>query len=442
MLHKSLFILAHQMGDRNFYPNYKLLCANQWKSYSQQKESQEKQLRKMVDFVWENVPYYHRLFRELGLEPTDIRRVEDLEKLPILTKDVIKENWEEFKPKKLDKMKYYTNSTGGSTGTPFKYRVQKYDRFLSGALLYRGWGYAGYEPGDKMVFLAGSSLDVGTNSKIVKKAHEITRNLKKLSSFDMGPEDMQSYVQTINSFKPKFLRGYASSINFFANYVAENDLEIHPMDAVFTTAEKLFPDMRRNIENAFGCDVCDGYGLNDGGVSAYECPEHNGLHIDTERSVMEVVDEDGTQLNEGVGKILATSLNNYAMTLIRYDTGDMGHIIEDQCGCGRRSKLLKEVIGRQQEMLQTPEGKSIHGEFFTHIFWEIDGAKEFQVIQKSLENIVIKIIPEDDFDEKQLDMIKSVVHGKSPGWNVEFKFVDSIEKTKAGKHKFIINNYW
>jgi phenylacetate-CoA ligase len=155
---------------------------------------------------------------------------------------------------------------------------------------------------------------------------------------------------------------------------------------------------------------------------------------------MEIVDEDGTQLNEGVGKILATSLNNYAMPFIRYDTGDMGALLEDQCGCGRGSKLLKEVLGRSVDILITPEGKQVHGWFFLFIFWEYcKGIKEYQVVQKSLENIVIKIVPEDDFDEKQLEMIKSVVHSKSHGWNVEFKFVDSIEKTRAGKHKFIIS---
>jgi phenylacetate-CoA ligase len=75
LLHKPLFILAHQLGDRNFYPTYKRLLANQWQSYSRQKDSQEMQLRKMVDFVWENVTYYHRLFRELGIGPEDIRHI-------------------------------------------------------------------------------------------------------------------------------------------------------------------------------------------------------------------------------------------------------------------------------------------------------------------------------------------------------------------------------
>jgi len=438
VINRSLFILAHQLGDRNFYPAYKKQLQSQWQPYSEQKASQEKQLRKMIGFAYKNVPYYHKLFRGLKLESSDIRTLEDLEKLPILTKDIIKENWDDFKPVNLNSMKYYTNSTGGSTGTPFQYRLLKYDRFLSGAMLYRGWGYADYELGDKMVFLAGSSLDVGSKSVITKKAHEISRNLKKLSSFDMGTEEMQKYTIVMNSFRPRYLRGYASSINFFANYIINNDVEITSPSGVFTTAEKLMPNMRKNIEDAFGCDVYDAYGLNDGGVGAYECSEHNGLHIDTERSIMEIVDDTGSQMEEGVGKILATSLHNYAMPFIRYDTEDMGHIVEDACGCGRESRLLKEVMGRQQEMLQTPEGKYVHGAFFnSYMFEKIKSVKEFQVVQEKLDKIVIKIVPEDGFDETQLDMIREIIKQKSSGWDVDFRFVDEIERTKAGKYKFI-----
>jgi phenylacetate-CoA ligase len=199
--------------------------------------------------------------------------------------------------------------------------------------------------------------------------------------------------------------------------------------------------MREKIGTVFSCDVYDAYGLNDGGLGAYECSEHSGLHIDTERAVMEVVDENGNQLESGEGEILATSLYNFAMPFIRYDTGDLGHIIDDVCSCGRGYKLLKEVVGRSVDVLVTPEGKNVHGWFFLYIFWEhCEGVKEYQVVQKKLDTIVIKIVPEDDFDENQLDKIREIVRERSEGWNVEFKFVDAIERTGAGKYKFIINN--
>lgn len=439
MFHKCLFILAHQSGDTSFYPTYNKLVQNQWKSYSELKRDQEKKLRYLIGFVYNNVPYYHSIFRSLDLMPDDIQMIGDLQKLPILTKQIIKEHWEEFKPVNLASMKYYTQATGGSTGTPMRYRLSKHDRFLGGALLYRGWGYGGFDLGDKMVFLAGSSLDVGTKSRFNTKIHETVRNIRKLSSFDMGQSEMRKYAGVLKKFQPKFIRGYASSIYFFAQWLDEHQVSTPPIDAVFTTAEKLFPHMRKTIGDVFNCDVYDTYGLNDGGVSAYECSEHTGLHADTERSIMEVVTDDGIAVEQGEGRILATSLNNHAMPFLRYDTGDKGFLVNEPCPCGRGYPLLREILGRQQEMLITPEGKHIHGEFFTHIFWEIPHVREFQIVQVALERLVIKIVPEPAFDEECLRGVQDIIHSRSPEWDVEFKLVDVIDRSRAGKYKFVIN---
>jgi phenylacetate-CoA ligase len=439
MFNKQLFILAHQIGDRSFYPTYQLLVKNQWRPYAELKENQEKQLRHMISFVYENVPYYRNLFKGLKLFPRDIQTIEDLQKLPILTKGIIKQHWEDFKPANLSSLQYYDQATGGSTGTPLQYRLSKQDRFLGGALLYRGWGYGGYQLGDRMAFLAGSSLDVGTKSYLTKKTHEIARNIRKLSSFDMGEKEMRYYTEILNTFKPRFIRGYASSIYFYAQWLEKNDAAVSFPDAVFTTAEKLFPPMRETIGRVFDCQVFDEYGLNDGGISAYECPEHSGLHIDTERSIMEVADSGGFQMNGGQGQILATSLHNYAMPFLRYSTGDEGLLLEDSCSCGRGPRLLKEILGREQSMLITPEGKYIHGEYFTHIFWEIPHVKEFQVVQKTIDEIQIIIVQEQGFNEEKLERIKQIIASKSPNWKIKFQFVDEIQRTGAGKYKFIIN---
>ncbi len=439
MFNKELFILGHQLRDRTFYPTYRKLVENQSKNYPELKKEQEKQLRKFIGFAYRNVPYYHKLFKNLKLEPENIKSIEDLQRIPVLTKEFIKRNWEDFKPIGLNKMMFYERATGGSTGIPMKYRVYKFDSSLSSATMYRGWGYASYKLGDRMVILGGTPL-IGKRSNLVSKIYETVRNIRKLSSFDMSEKEMEQYIDVIKSFKPKFIYGYPSSIYFLSIWIEKHHVRIYSPLVVFTTAEKLYPNMRKKIEDVFNCDVYDCYGLNDGGVSAYECSEHSGLHIDMERAVMEVVGEDGKQLENGEGEIIATSLYNYAMPFIRYDTGDLGHIINDDCGCGKPYKLLKELVGRSVDILVTPEGKNIHGWFFLYIFWEYcKGIKEYQVIQEKLDKIVIKIVPEEDFDEKQLDKIREIVKKRSEGWNIEFKFVDKIKRTKAAKYKFIIN---
>lgn len=440
MIHKPIFLLAHHVYEPKFYWIYKNLTQNQWKNYEELKTEQEIQLRNMINFAYNNVPFYHKMFIELKLNPNQIRNLEDLEKLPVLTKDIIKRNWDDLKPINLHKIKYYDRSTGGSTGTPLKYRLSKFDRFLGGAIWYRGWGYAGYDLGDKVVFLGGASLDIDKKQSLAKKFNEQVRNIKLLSSFDLSEADISRYITIINSFKPKLIYGYASSLYFFAKWVEGNDINIHFPSAIIPTSEKLYPNMKEKIQQAFCCDVYDSYGLNDGGISCYTCPENHGLHIDTERSIMEIVDKNGIQLIKGEGKIIATSLYNYAMPFIRYDTGDLGDLTDEVCSCGRGYKLLKEIVGRSVDILVTPEGKNVHGWFFLYIFWRYcTGIKEYQVVQKNINTIIIKIIPEPDFDENQLDQIRRLVDQKSEGWEIKFKFVEKIERTRSGKYKFVIN---
>lgn len=439
MIKKLIFIIAHELGDYRFYPTYKKVVHSQWKSREEQIKEQEKQLRKMVQYAYEKVPYYHTLFKKNSIKPESINTIHDLEKIPPLTKQVIQEKWQEFIPADLKQQKYYNRSTGGSTGISLHYRLSKFDRFFSGAMLYRGWGYAGYNLGDRMVDFGGSSLDIGKTIFIVQKAHEFSRNMRKLSSFDMEEEQLYKYVQKINNFKPVLLRGYASSLYFFSQFIDETNLDIHSPNAVVTTSEKLYPAMRKKISSVFCCDVFDEYGMNDGGVSAHECNAHIGMHIDSERSIMEVVDKTNEQIKDGSGRIISTSLYNYALPFIRYETMDQGVITSEICSCGRESPILREIIGREQEILVTPEGKHIHGEFFTHIFWEIPHVKEFQVIQDSIDQITIEMVVDDIFDEKNLDMIRNYIRKRSERWIVNIRYVDRINRTQGGKYKFVIN---
>ncbi len=439
MLNKLLFVAAHELGDSHFYPFYKQLVRNQWRPYTELKAEQEKALRHMVRFAYENVPYYHTAFRERNVQPDDIRVIEDLEKLPIVTKQIIKEHWEEFKPRNLDQMKYTENATGGTSGTPFSYRLGRYDRFASAALSYRGWGYAGYQLGDRMFMLAGTSLGVGKKSHAATRLQGMLRNVKKRSSFDMSDAALQTYADTVNSFKPKFVRGYPSALYVFAQWIEKNGTDIYAPKAVFTTSEKLFPRMRRTMKSVFGCDVYDGYGLNDGGLSSYECGEHCGMHVDSERGVMEVIDENGHQIDDGEGRILATTLYNYAMPFIRYETEDIGALTADSCPCGRGYRLLSELVGKSVDVLITPEGTHVHGWFFATVLEHAKGVREYQVVQETIDTVMIRIVPDDGFDSHEMDSIRNHVREISAGWNVEFILVDRIDRTQAGKYKYIVN---
>jgi phenylacetate-CoA ligase len=433
----SIFRLAHELAYPGFTEHYRMLLKNQWKDYPSLKKEQDEALKALVRHSYDNVPYYHRLFRDMSLRPEDIRTVEDLQKLPILTKATIKANWDQFTPANLSKIKHVSKGTGGSTGTPLVYRMSKNDLMMCMCQQVRGWSYLGYEFGDAMVQMGGTSLTLGIKNSAMKRAHELVRHVRILSSFDMTEKGMHEYVSIMNRFKPEFVFGYSTSLYFLSQWLLKKEIGVHRPEAVFTTAERLFPKARKSIEEAFDCGVFDSYGVNDGGVSAAECDRREGLHINTERSIMEVVADDMHQVSKGDGLILATSLHNYAFPFIRYDTGDYATITDENCSCGRGYRLLKEIRGREQEMLVTPEGKYIHGEFFTHIFWEVPDVKEFQVVQDRKDHLEIKIVAEPGFDPKQLDKIKAYIAARSKGWVVEFKQVDRINRAASGKFRFV-----
>ncbi len=419
---------------------WKTVKHNEFQPHEILVEEQNKQLRVILRYAYENVPYYHRLFRSLDLHPDTVHTLQDLRRIPVLTKEMIQQNWESFIPVDLGRSEYYTWSTGGSTGSPMRYRISKHDRFLMAAIWYRGMGYGGYEMGDTIAMLGGRSLNIGKRFVLLDKTEEFFRHIKKFSSFDMGETELRQYWNWINSVKPKFLRGYPSSLQVLAQWIEDNQLSGHCPEAVFTTSEKLYPSMRKKISEVFRCEVYDNYGVNDGGVSAYECSAHEGLHIDTERSILEILDERGESVAEGEGHIISTTLHNFPMPLIRYDTGDIGKISEARCSCGRHQTLLEEVIGRTAEVLYSPLGKSVHGWFFYYIFNAYGaGIRQYQVVQETLHDVVIYLVSETEVTEEQQEFLRSKIDQEGYGWNIEFRIVDQIPQAESGKYRFVIS---
>jgi phenylacetate-CoA ligase len=276
----------------------------------------------------------------------------------------------------------------------------------------------------------------------MNKTKEFILNQRRYSSFDLSEEYMAETMAKLNQFQPKYLRGYASSIYLFAKYIKDSKINIDfQPKGVFTTSEVLFDYQRECIEEVFDCGVFNQYGLNDGGISAYECEMHKGLHVDMTRSFLEVVNDDGIQLETGrKGHILATSLYNYAMPFIRYDTGDLGVLSDEMCECGRNTPLLKKIVGRVSDFIYAPNGVKIHGEFFSHIFYEIDWVRQFQIVQRKMDELIIKIVPESNerINENDLSKLNQIIINRTGEMNIIIEIVDQIETTKSGKWKFIV----
>jgi phenylacetate-CoA ligase len=443
MLHRFLFAAGCLLKYPGLIPRYRLFQKTQWLSLEELKTRQERHLVNLVNHCYEKVPYYHKLFNRIGLSPADIKTIGDLEKLPILNKRVIKSNWEDFMPVNLAGISYLNRATSGSTGTPFKYRVSKCDWEHSHALIFRDRGYAGYQLGDKIAAL-GCQIPL-TKSPLLKKFMDFVLNQRSFYYMNVSREKSCEYFFALNQYKPLFLAGGSLPLSLFAKFLRDNGLELKfKAKAIFTNGEKLFEYQRKAIEAAIGAPVFDVYGLDDGGLSACECEEHQGLHIDMERGILEVVDGAGRQIVNQEGRVLATSLHNYALPFLRYETGDLGIINDRACGCGRGMPVLKEITGRIEGYINTTSGIKIHGSIFQAFLEKQDNISQFQVVQDTADKVVVKIVPENWELKEGIDIreIQRTITNVDPNLAVNIKFIteDELEYTRAGKYKFVINN--
>jgi phenylacetate-CoA ligase len=245
----------------------------------------------------------------------------------------------------------------------------------------------------------------------------------------------------LQSWQPRFVIGYASALHLFAKFLIERPyLRIRP-HAVKSTAEVLTDNERPVIEKAFQCPIYNFYGSREVNNLAAECPAHMGLHINALTRFIEIVDEMGQPTEPGApGRILVTDLVNYAMPFIRYEIEDLGCWGETPCRCGRSFPLLGKVLGRKSDFIVTPAGKLIHGEFFTHLFYDMPPVTAFQLIQESLNDIRLHVVLQPGAEASILEPLRARLR-TALGDGVRFRIdrVNQIERLPSGKHRFTVS---
>jgi phenylacetate-CoA ligase len=395
--------------------------------------------------AYANVPYYRRAFRERKLMPDDIKTKEDLHKLPILTKDIIRKRFSDLKAVNFDSWKPWLSKTGGSTGEPLKFYITKTNISVGWACNFRGWEWAGYKLGDRCVTLGGSSIVPTQKPRFSKRLRYVMERNLPLSAVSMNKKVMNQYVEKIREFKPKFIREYPSAMYVFAEHLKEAGIDDIKTNAIFTTAEVLYPIQRKAIENQFGCRVFDGYGARDGGPNAMECSEHRGLHVSVESVVIEFAKDDETVSSGESGKMLCTDLFNYAMPFIRYAVGDVGTPTDELCQCGRGLPLIKSIEGRTTDIIEFGNGTVLSGPAFTLLFKEFD-IEQYQIVQTARNRLLIKIVKGIKYTEKDTNYILDIIRRHvGEDVKVNLKIVDDIPTTKSEKRRFFISkvsNKW
>jgi phenylacetate-CoA ligase len=437
------FGLWERLRSPDFVAQRRELARNAEQSAAAVRDLQQRKLSALLHHAYEQVPYYRRAFDERSLKPGDIRSAEDLKKLPLLTKAEIQRQREELRARLLPArhggacMEY----TGGSTGHPLAFYQDDHYRAVLLANLARSFALCGWRPGDPRAVLWGSDYDAQIHASLRGRVHDWLGNQVYLNAFASSEDELTAFAEQLRRFEPQLLVGYVSSLVAMARVLRRRRTEIpSSLGAIQSSAETLTPAQRELIESTFSCPVFDRYGCREMGNVAHECSVHAGLHVFTDLHVLEIVRDGATAPPGEEGLVVVTNLDNYAMPFIRYVIGDVGALAPASCACGLPFPLLARIQGRTSDIITSPSGRLIHGEFFTHLFYKVEAVRQFQVVQETLQDLTVRIVPGPGFDPAVIGHLESVIreHG-DPGFRVETQLVDSIESAASGKFRFTIS---
>ena len=441
ILYKVFMNILHPVQIRY----YRELVKKQNESYENLEIIQLDKLNKLLNYSYQNVPFYKKIFDSCALVHNGKIHLGDLKelgRLPLLSKELIRKEGVNLYSREHKQRESYRNSSGGTTGEPVVFMQDKYyaDKTRANFLLGKKW--QGLSLYDSEIVLWGAERDTFTGKKpFISYLKDFITNRMLLNCFVMSKEDMRRYLKIINENNKTVLRGYAEQLYELAKFANSNKIIMNSLRAVHSTAGNLRDFMREEIESAFGCRVYNYYGSREAGAIASECGEHKGLHIFMDHNIVEIINAKGEVCQEGeMGGIVITNLNNFSMPLIRYKIGDMGTISKaEKCNCGCSYPKLAGIAGRTSDLFITREGKIIDSDFITPLFFFRDWIKKFQIIQKKYDQILIKIVKQGECEEEEIEELTAKIK-KVMGQDCEvlFDFVDKIPKSKTGKIRYTI----
>jgi len=439
LLRKIIMPLYEKIKGKNLLENLDAYQARLSWSVNDLEAYQLKQLKKLLHHAYNNTDFYPRVWAQAGIKsPNDIQSLEDFKKLPVVTKDDIRNFYQEFPAKNYPNN--IKKSTGGSTGQPFHFELDLESNTRREAVMWRGYGWLGAGLGQKTLYLWGADLGQPSRFKTIKNAlYHGFYNRKMLNSFEMNEQNKPSYIKEINQYKPTAFVSYVNPLYELATYIIDNKISVFQPKTILTGAEPLHQYQREVIEEAFNCPVYDTFGCREFMLMAAECQSEKNLHINIDHLVVETVDDDNLPVKNESGNLLITDLHNYGFPLIRYVNGDRATLVDAPCQCGNPLPIMQSVDGRKLDIIKTKEGGSIPGELFPHLFKEFKGITKFQVKQSVIDEIDISIVTNVHFKDENISSIEAEINKYSHGsLTLNFNKVKDIPLTAAGKHRVTI----
>jgi len=416
---------------------YKILRKTELFTLEEKKKFQFKKVKQSL-LAAQDVPYYAKLFKEINFNPIkDFKSLEDLSKIPLLSKDSIKEDYKKFIKKSHNGIGI-VYKTSGSTGSPMTVLLSPFMVAMDKAMIFRHhyWATKKLRP---LIVSIRSYIPENENAPLFK--YNKLENNYYFSAYNLSKENVRKYIEKIIDINPEVLRGYPSSVAFFSEFITKKDVEnLTNLKAVITSSESLSFSERELIESKFGKVLLNWYGMTEPAVIIKENHENEGMNICFEYGYYELLDTAAPNIK----KLVTTSFNNSVMPFIRYETGDLVEV-DRSLDSAIIYDRIRNVIGRKDEYIIGESGNKIPSVNFYSLFREFKHLIGFQIIQYTTKEILVliksgRVILKEDKQKIYTEMIKRT--GKLPIYvkdNIDF-LTNKDGKTltivkKAGSYK-------
>lgn len=426
-----LFPVLDSVRGISISKQMRFLEESQWWSRTQMQAYQGQQLHALMTHAYANVPYYRRVMQERALTPADFTTLTDLNKLPILTKDIIRANFDDLIATNADRSKLQMSTTGGSTGEPMRFYRDNPTIAMQQAAFWRGLAWAGLHRGERMLMLTGGSLGTAPVT-LTERAKEFVARQYSFEAFQIMQANLPSILKMIRRIRPKAIKGYVSVLLALSDLIAKSGEQIH-IPIVFTTSEKLWPEYAEKLATVFGGKVIDYYGSGEVNSIAYQIEQGGPLLISDEKVIMETAPiPEGAPA--GVGRFLLTDITNYAFPFIRYENGDAGILSEAPDSDPRGLSRIQSLEGRMHDFIMTTSGDPMTGMFFTHLFKFVKGVDYFQIVQDAPDHLLVNVITNEVWNSEN----EAFTRGKMQEYlgsdmRIDFNPVAELPRTRNGK---------
>jgi len=415
---------------------YNFINRSQWWSAQELQAYQLVQLGALLEHAYTNVPYYRRVFDERNLKPKDIQSLSDLAQLPILTRDIVRANFDDLIARNYPRSALKKFSTSGSTGNPLIFLGEDRLYKTEAAFITRAFNAHGARLYDEpTIWLRRYVPESG--APIFKHDYELRRLY--LSAYHLSLSRIKEYVDLINGYNARVLVGYPSSLYILALLLEESGLHLKHIHVAHAASEKVLREWKEKAESVLGIPVKTHYGMMEKVCLFFQCDCSDAYHESLEYGITEFVNEEN-----GVGQVVGTGFLNYAMPFIRYQMNDCARINHNgtKCTCGRGLPLaVEDFEGRADDILVTLDGRYIPGVNFYTMMYKIPGIKMFRIVQYAPNLVEVKIVPSALFDTASMELLKRGLVDRLGSIELEIKLVDEIERSvKTGKVRCIENN--